>query len=308
MQIRGQFSDFFFETMLPALNAKIWKNFQAKKSMIGEVMRKDTTTRSIEQFSQMAGVGLPTLVGETEDTPTDDFIQGYNKTFRPAKYGLGIAASQELVEDDKVGIISRRSVALSNSIFQAREIQAASIFNNAFDGTNFPGPDGKALIASDHPLIKSGGTQANMLAVASDLDVASLEQALTDWELIKSPEGFLQMTGTPRVLTASANRWNVAEILKSQQRSDTANNATNAFKYSEQGGVINSLTWAYLTDPDAFFLIGPPDDTGLLWLDRKAPYTKSDYVEKNETGFVYMRYRATFGFYDWQGVYGSAGA
>jgi len=308
MNIRGNFSDFFFETMLPALNAKIWKNFKAKKSMIGEVLGTETTTRSIEQFSQMAGVGLPTLVGETEDTPTDDFIQGFNKTFKPAKYGLGIAASQELVEDDKVGIISRRSVALSNSIFQAREIQAASVLNNGFDGTNFPGPDGKALFALDHPLIKSGGSQANMLAVAADLDVASLEQALTDWELIKSPEGFLQMTGTPRVLTASANRWNVAEILKSQQRSDTANNAINAFKYSEQGGVINSLTWAYLTDPDAWFLIAPPDETGLLWLDRKAPYTKSDYVEKNETGFVYMRYRATFGFYDWSGTYGSPGA
>jgi hypothetical protein len=308
MQIRGQFSDFFFETMLPALNAKIWQNYKQKPSMLDKILNTDTTSRSIEQFSQMTGVGLPTLVGESEDTPTDSFVQGFNKTFKPVKYGLGIAASKELVEDDKVGIISRRSVALSNSIRQAREIQAASVFNNAFDGTNFAGPDGKALIASDHPLVKAGGTQANLISVAADLEVTSLEIGLTDWELIKTHEGFLQMLPTPKVLVSSQNRWNVAEILKSQMRSDTANHTANAFQYSESGGVITSIVWPYLTDVDAWFLVAPPAETETLWLDRKAPYTTSDYIEKNETGIVFMRYRADFGFFGWRGVYGSQGA
>ena len=308
MQIRGQFSDFFFETMLPALNAKIWANYRAKRSMAKLVLNFDTTTRSIEQFSQMAGVGLPTVVAEGEDTPTDSFVQGFHKTFKPVKFGLGIAASQELVEDDKVGIIGRRSVALSNSIYQSREIQAASVFNNAFDGTNFPLPDGKALCASDHPLVKAGGTQNNLLSVAADLDVTSLELALTDWELIKTHEGFLQQLPTPRVLAASANRWNLAEILKSQMRSDTANNTANAFKYTETGGTIDGLIWAFLTDPDAWFLVAPPEETETMWLDRKAPYTKSDYVEKNETGYVYMRYRSDYGAYGWRGIYGTPGA
>jgi hypothetical protein len=308
VQIRGQFSDFFFETMLPALNAKIWQNFKAKPSLLSKLLRVETSGRSIEQFATMAGVGLPGLVQEGADTGTDTMVQGYSKTFKPAKYGLGIAASQELVEDDKFGVISRRTVALSNSIRQAREIQAASVYNNGFDGTNFAIPDGQALFAASHPLVKSGGTQNNLLSVAADLDVASLELALTDWELTKTNEGFLQMYPTPRLLVASANRWNVAEILKSQQRSDTANNATNAFKYTETGGNIDSVVWPYLTDPDAWFLVGPPEETEIVWVDRKAPYTKSDYTEKSETGFIYMRYRADFGAYGWRAVYGTPGA
>jgi hypothetical protein len=309
MQIRGQFSDFFFETMLPALNAKIWQSFRAKAPMYPQILNTDTTGRPIEQFSQITGVGLPTLVPEGEDTTTDMMLQGFSKTFKPAKWGLGIAASQELVEDDKVGIISRRAGALSNSIYQAREIQAASVLNNAFDVTNFAGPDAVALCSATHPLVKAGGAQSNILAAAADLDVASLELALTDWELIKTHEGFLQMLPKPRVLVASQNRWNVGEILKSQQRSDTANNASNAFRNStEQGGPIESLVWAYLTDPDAWFLVAPPAETEMLWLDRKPPYTKSDYVEKNETGYVYMRYRADYGFYGWRGLYGTPGA
>jgi hypothetical protein len=200
-------------------------------------------------------------------------------------------------------------VALSNSVGQAREIQAASVYNNGFDSTGaYYGPDGVALFSSSHPLIKAGGVQNNLLSVASDLDVASLEMALTDWELTKTHEGFLQMLPTPRLLVASNNRWNAAEILKSQQRSDTANNATNAFKFTETGGQIDSIVWPYLSDPDAWFLVGPPDETEMIWLDRKAPYTKSDYVEKNETGYVFMRYRATYGFYGWRAVYGTPGA
>ena len=309
MQIRGQFSDFFFDTMLPALNAKIWKNFRAKQSIAKQVVNFDTTTRSIEQFSQMAGVGLPTAIAETEDTPTDNFVQGFHKTFKPAKYGLGIAASQELVEDDKVGIISKRSVALSNSIFQAREIQAASVYNNGFDGTNYPLPDGQPLFSASHPLVKAGGVQSNLLAVACDLDVASLELALTDWELIKTHEGFLQLLPTPRLLVAAANRWTAFQVVRAGQRSDTANNTVNAFENGESGKAVEGpIVWAYLTDPDAWFLVAPPSDTETMWLDRKAPYTKADYTEKNETGVVYMRYRADFGAYGWQGVYGTPGA
>jgi|ERR1035437_279945 hypothetical protein len=307
MQIRGQFKDFFNETMLPALNAKIWQTFNAKQPMAKKLLDGMTTTRSIEQFSQVAGVGLPTLVVEGADTPTDTFVNGYNRTFKPAKYGLGVAASQELVEDDKFGIISKRSVALSESIFQAREIQAASVYNNAFDVSNFPGSDAVALISASHPLLKAGGVQANLIAVAADLDVASLEIALTDWELIRDHRGFLQRLSKPRLLTAAQNRWNGAEILKSPMRSDTANHTRNAFQDAENG-TPEQLVWPYLTDPDAWFLVAQPTETGMVWLDRKAPYTKSDYTEKSETGTVYLRYRADYGFYSWVGVYGSPGA
>lgn len=309
MQIRGQFSDFFFETMLPALNAKIWQTYKAKKPIAKMVLGSETTNRSVEQYSQMVGVGLPTEIAEGADINTDTMVQGYNRTFRPLKYGLGIAATQELVEDDKVGIISKRAVALAESIARAREIQAASVYNNAFDATNYPGSDAVALCSASHPLVKAGGTQSNILSSAADLDVASLELALTDWELLKDHRGFLQALPTPSLLVAPANRWNAFQIVRAGQRSDTANNTVNAFENGENGAAVRGpIVWADLTDPDAWFLVAPPEQTETLWLDRKAPYTKSDFVEKSETGFVYMRYRATVGFYGWKGVYGTPGA
>jgi hypothetical protein len=308
MNVRGNFSDFFDTTMLPAMDAKIDEGIKQKPPMFNVILREDSTTRSIKQYSGVTGVGPLRLVNEGADTDTDTIVQLFDKTMRPAKYGLGVAATRELVDDDQFGVISDRAEALGLSVSQTMEIQAASVLNNAFDATNYAGPDGVALCSASHLLVKGGGLQSNILAVAADLDVTSLEQALTDWETIKTQEGFFQSLGTPRLLAAPANRWNGIEILRSDRRSDTANNATNAFKYTENGGVPDLLIWAQLTDPDAWFLVAPPKQTQLVWLWRKKPYTTRDYNEKNETGVVYKRYRADFGFYGWKGVYGTPGA
>ena len=308
MNVRGNFSDFFDTTMLPAMDALIDTGMQEVPPMYNRILDEDNTTRSIKQYSGVSGVGLLQTVNEGGDTNTDTMVQLFDKTLRPGKFGLGVGASKELVEDDHWGIIKKRAVALGISTGQTIEIQGASVMNNAFDVTNYPGPDGKALCSATHPLVKGGGTQSNLLSSAADLDVTSLELALTDWETIKTQEGFYQTWPTPRLLVAPLNRWNAVEILKSPMRSDTANHATNAFKYSEDGGVPELLVWKFLTDPDAWFLVAAPAQTELVWLWRKKPYTSSDYTEKNETGIVYKRYRADFGFYGWKGVYGTPGA
>lgn len=305
MNVRGNFSDFFDTTMLPAMEAKIDEGRQMKPPMYNQLLREVSTDRSIKQFSGVTGVGLLRQINEGGDADTDTIVQMFDSTHRPLKYGLGIAASKELVDDDKFDVITDRSVALGISESQTVEVQAASIFNNAFTAI---GPDGKPLCALDHPLVKAGGVQNNMLAVSADLDITSLELALTDWETQKTPEGFFQTWPNPRLLVAPPNRWNATEILRSPMRSDTTNNAINAFKYTENGGVPELLVWAQLTDPDAWFLVAPPAQTQLIWLWRKKPYTTNDYVEKNETGVVYRRYRAVPGFYGYKGVYGTAGA
>lgn len=306
MQITGSFSNFFDTTMLPAITGKVWQSFEAKPKQGLKLLGSENTTKKIIQKTGVTGVGLPALIQEGADADTDTFVQLPSKTYRMAKYGLGIGASRELVMDDEFGIISRRSEMLGESIAESIEIQAASVFNNAFDGTNYAGPDGKALCASDHPAYKAGGTRPNLLAVAADLSADSLELALIDYENMVDHRGFFQSLPTPRLLVATANRFNAYEITKSDMRSDTANHATNPLKFAENGR-IEPLVWPYLTDPDAWFLVAPTRNE-LLWVWRERPYTSKDYFEKSETGVVYLRYRADFGFHGDRGVYGTPGA
>ena len=292
--------------MLPAITGEVWRTFEAKPKNALKLLMTETTTRKIVQKAGVTGVGLPELIEEGADANTDTFVQLPEKTYRIAKYGLGIGASRELVEDDEFGIIRRRSEMLGESIAESLEIQGFSILNNAFDATNYAGPDTKALCSLTHPLYKAGGVRSNLLAVAADLDQASLELALIDWENMADHRGFFQSRPKPRLVVAPANRYNAFEITKSSHRSDTANNAINALDYAEDGK-IEPLVSPFLSDADAWFLVAPKKN-GMRWVWRKKPYTARELNEKNETGIVYLRYRAAFGFESDEGTYGCPGA
>jgi len=307
MEIRGNFSDFFFETMLPALNSVVWQNYKAKTKMVPRLFQIEGSERSIEQFSQVSGVGLLAEIPETGEVRTDQMMQGFDSLFKHKRFGLGIETSRDLVEDDKIGLVRRGASELGLSATETQEIDGASTFNNAFSGS-FVGPDAVALCSASHPLFKVGGVQSNTLSVAADLDVTSLELALTDWETQRKANGHQISLPTPRLLAAPANRWNAHEILKGSWRSDTANRTVNAFQYGEHGPVDDILIWPKLTDPDAWFLVAPPDSTGLIWFWRVKTYTRGFFDDRTERGGTIVRYKKSHGWYDYLGVYGSPGA
>ena len=306
MIIRGAFSDFFLTTMLPAMNGNIWDAYRLKPKVFTKLFQVETSTRGIEQFSNITGMGTFAAIPDGEAIRFDQPVQAFEKTFTHTRYGLGVKVSQDVVEDDKVGLVRRQSLELGRSSHESQELDAATTFNSAF--ATVTGPDGQFLCDSDHPLPKAGGTQSNLLSVAADLSVTSLELALTDWETMKNFAGQHLSLPTPRLLAAPANRWNAHEIMKGTWRSDTANRTVNAFQYGENGPIDEIIIWAKLTDPDAWFLVAPPDATGLMWFWRREPYTKGSFDDQTETGMTMMRYKKSHGFTNFYGVYGTPGA
>lgn len=292
--------------MLPALNSVIWKKYNEYPEQFSQIFHVETSTRSIEQFSQVSGVGLFTALTEGESVRYDQPVQGFDSTFTHTRFGLGIKFSQDVVEDDKIGLIAKQGRELGRSAKETREISGASTFNNGFD-TGYAGPDGKPLFSATHPLVKSGGVQSNLLSVAADLDVTSLQLALTDFETQKDSSGKLIHVPCAKIVVAPPNRWNVNEILHSASRPDTANNVTNAFKYAVDG-MPDAFVWRYLTDVDSWYLVGAPSDTGLIWFDRRKPYTKGDFDFDSETAKTAMRYKKSHGWHDFMGTYGTPGA
>lgn len=306
MLIRGNFSDFFMETMLPALNTVIWKRYRDLPDYLSKVFDVQSSTKSIEQFSQVSGMGLLGALSEGEPVTYDKPVQGYDSTFTHTRFGLGFKVSQDVIEDDKIGLVAKMARELGRSVQYTAQIQAASVFNNAFSGS-FLGPDGVCLCSASHPLVKSGGFQSNLLSTAADLDVTSLELALTDFETQRDSSGKLIHVPCRKIIVAPANRWNVQEILKSAMRSDTANNTANAFKWA-MDGAPDPFIYPFLTDSDAWFLTGEPQDTGLVWFWRRRPYTKGEADFDTETGKTAARYKCSFGWHDFYGVYGTPGA
>lgn len=308
MIVRGAFRDFFLESMLPALELTIWNRYKRRPQQWSRLFDQDTVKNGgIYQTSQLSGVGLFRTITEGEDVDFDTPVQGYDKTYKPARKGLGIQVSQDTVEDDqRARLVPKTAQMLADSCAESIEIQVASVLNNGFTAGDYAGPDAVALFSASHPLVKAGGVQNNLLSVAADFDNESLALALTDYETMVNAEGKKMLLPTPLVVGAPANRWAFAEVIESKMRSDTANNATNPLAYAE-GGMPGWFIYAYLTDPDSWFLIAPPGDSGLLVVWRRKPYTRHGFEDKSETGWTAMRYKMDVGFHDFYGTYGVAG-
>jgi phage major head subunit gpT-like protein len=305
MIIRGAFSDFYLTTMLPALRGVVSGKFKQYPTQFDQIFLVENSTRSIEQMSELSGVGQFSTIGEGQPVRFDTPIQGFDKTFTHTRFGLGIQTTQDAVEDDKIGLIYKSHADLAISAKDTMELDAAATFNNGFSGS-YLGPDGKALFALDHPLYKSGGTQANT-ATAADLDIVSLQAAMTDFETQKDPAGRLIHVPCQKLVVPPQSRFIAYEITESAMRPDTTNNAVNALKFAADG-MPSPFVWRYLTDPDSWYLLASPENTGLIWFWRRKTYSKQWFDDYTETGNYAVRYKKSHGWFSFYGTYGNPGA
>lgn len=305
MIIRGGFSHFYLSTMLPQLHSVVINQYKQYPSVMKRLFRVEKSTRSIEQFSEISGVGLFRSISENGAVLPDTPVQGFAKTLTHTRYGLCIQTSIDAVEDDKIGLVMKTHADLARSMQETREIDAASTFNNAFSGS-FLGPDGKSLCATDHPLVKSGGTQSNR-GTAADLDVVSLQYGLTDFRTMLDSAGRRINVPCKTLLLPPQLEWIGYELLKSDNRPDTNNHAVNAIRFAKDG-LPTPIIWSYLEDPDAWFLCANPEDTGLIWFNRKEPYVKTWVDDPTETGNYAMRYKKSHSWHQFRGVWGNPGA
>jgi phage major head subunit gpT-like protein len=308
MLIRTQYPDLFLSTMLPALDELIFNKFDRFPPQYTNVFRVMDSGRSIEQTSEIAGLGLFNSLGEGEPMRYDESVAGFNKTYTHSQWGLGFKMTRVMVDDDRFGVISKLASELGRSAKETIELDVAAEFNNGFTTT---GPDGQALFSASHPLVKSGGTQSNLLTTPADLDIPALELMITQFRRMKDPSGKKIRVKPRRLIVPPELMFVAAEILGGTMRSDTANNTVNAFKQSLGAGFgefTDFFVYDYLTDPDAWFVSAAQEDTELRFYWRERPNTVHDVDFDSRSVKTAMWYRMSHGWSSFYGVAGTAGA
>ena len=307
MQIRTQFPDLFLTTMLPALDEVIFNKYNRLPPQYSKVFRVLDSKRSIEQTSEISGLGMFGAVGEGENIRYDQSVPGFAKTYTHVQYGLGFKISRIMVDDDRFSIINKLASDLGRSAQETIELDAVTDFVNGFN-SSYPGPDGQPLFSANHPLFKSGGVQSNVGA-AVDLDISSLEVALTTFRRMKDPSG-KRIGVLPKTLILPPELEFVgSEIMNASMRSDTANNTPNAFKNRVGMSSFDQVTvWEYLTDPDAWFISADKSDTELRFYWREKPNTVHDVDFDSRSVKTAMWFRETHGWSSFYGLYGAPGS
>jgi phage major head subunit gpT-like protein len=303
MYLRTSFPDLNLATMLPAIDEVVMAKYARFPDQYSEVFRMETSSRSIEQTTEVTGFGQFAVVPENDRTVYDDPLPGFNKTYVHAQYSLGFKVSRIAQDDDKFGVIRKLASELGKSAKETKEVACANVWNTGF--TSATGPDGKALFATDHPLI-GGGTQSNRLSYATDPDVTSIQLVLTQARQTVDHRGKKLRIPMRKMIVPPALEFIAAELLGGTDRPDTANRAINAFK--RRSGMPSFESWMvydYLSDPHAWFIQGEKEDTELRFYDRE-PFNTVHDVEFDSRSIKtagWMRFSVGYnGFYGVLGV------
>lgn len=273
---RLSFPDWCSTSALPWLQeATDWARHN-KPLWYQNIYNMETTDKPYEQYTTYTKFGGMVQTDEGSPVTYDTAIQGFDVTLTPLQYSLGYQVSRILYDDDKLGVARNFASGLGESDIETRNLLAAAWING---GTAAPytAADGVVLWSTAH-YREDGVTFRNRLATAADFSITSFRTALTDFATqFKSGRGFFQNYTPQRILCHHDSWWDVNEVLKSDLRSDTANNATNVQKdYFGNGSFIIEPPCAYLTDTDSVYLFAGKQDHGMLCLEREAFNTATD--------------------------------
>lgn len=292
----------------PGLNSLFGMSYDSYSREYEEVFAIEDSQRAFEEEVLVTGFGGAPVKTEGQGVQFDNASESYTARYTHDTIALAFSLTEEAVEDNLYDSLGKRYVkALARSMANTKEVKGADVLNNAFS-SSFAGGDGKALIATDHPLA-GGGTAANRATTMADLNETSLEDALIDISTFTDDRGLTISVQATKLVVPPQLVFVADRILESTLRVGTADNDINAIRNTgvlPGGYTVNH----YLTDPDAFFLLTTVTEMGegLKMFQRTAMETsmEPDFSTGN------LRYKArerySFGFSDWRGIYGSQGA
>lgn len=263
---------------------------------------RDMGNKPFVKTTTVGSFGTVPIKTEGAAVTYEDLGSGFDATFQADTYELAFRTSKEALDDEQEEVVSDAARALGSSMNYTYDVDHANIFNNGFSSTT-GSPDGVALFSTSHPLI-GGGTAANRPATDGDLSVAQLRVALNDIANTRDDAGKL-LHWRPKVLLVGYNqKWLAMELLGSELRADTADNAINAFK--DDG--LTVVATPYLTDSNAFFLMAEPSRHNVRTYWRERPNVLHDWDFETSSMKVKIRARWKRGWSDWRGIYGTSGA
>ena len=288
----------YFGSLLEPIFTEIFEDvYNQYPSLIDTLFSVQTTDNPFEM-----DLGLGTMGDFKKFTGTvdyDTFYEQYRALYEFPEYVNGFKIERKLYDDDMYGIMNKQPAGLAISAQRTRDKHGAALFNNAFD-TDYPGPDGKPLCATDHPTKTPGGPSERSNKDTLELNHDNLMTVINRMRKTQDDRGDIFPVIPTTVMTTVDNYEDAYKIISAEHIVEQSDENPNIHQ-----GRYRLIINPYLDDPDAWFVM---DDQYrqmfLKWFDR-IPLEFA--MEEEFDTFVakyraYMRYEA--GWSDWFWVYG----
>lgn len=294
----------FAKALWPGVNAWYGKAYSEYPEEYTKLFDTFKSSKTFEEDVGISSFGLAVQKSEGAPISYDSERQAFITRYQHVVWGLGFVITREMMEDDQYDIVGQRKAqGLAYSMRQTKEIVGANVYNRATT-SGYVGGDGVTMLNTAHPNLK-GGTQSNMLATASDLSEAALEQACIDIAGFTNDAGLLIAVRPKSLIIPRQLMFEAKRILGTEGRVGTDLNDVNALK--TMGIIPEVVTNHYLTDTDAWF-IRTDAPHGMKYFERRADSFDMDNDWDTENAKFKATSRYSFGWTDWRGIYGSMGA
>jgi len=298
--------------LLPGLNALFGLEYDRYGEEHKEIFDIESSDRSFEEEAKLSGFGAAPVKAEGAAMVYDTAQEAWSTRYTHETIVYGFSITEEAVEDNLYDSLSARyTKALARGMAYTKQVKAANILNNGFNGA-YLGGDGVSLFGTNsggsvvnHPLV-NGSTVSNRPATAADLNETSLEAAVIQIAAWTDERGLLIAAKPKKLIIPPALMFVATRLLETELRVGTADNDINAIKNNgsiPEGYRVNH----FLTDTNAWFLTTDVPN-GLKHFVRTPLQTSMDGDFDTGNARYRARERYSFGWSDPLAVYGSPGA
>lgn len=299
--VRGQHA----ENLAPGLNFRTFNAYREKPEIFSRIVNVRNSTRAYEEDFALAGFGPLAEKGELETTILDEPIKLGGVRFIHKTLALGFVISEEMRTDDQYNLAADLAQALGKSSRYTAELYGHDVYNNGFTSAKYVGRDGLPLFSSAHPVYGGTGTAANRPSVDVDLSVEALEAAWSNFQTQVDDRGMPIDIMPSRLLVHPSQVMLARRILESASLNTYGENPG---EINPLQGLVSIVSSPYLTDLDAWFLLGEPSEIDVRFYWRMRPDTKTWDDDDADATIHKIKQRHSTGFGDWRGTYGSRGA
>ena len=227
------------------------------------------TNRAYEKHSYVAGGSIVPKAGDVDAVPLMHVTPGYDNTYTPINYKLGIRITREMRETDLYSVIDQHMEDLNQSARNTLEQYAALPFNTTF-GTSaeWVCADGMYLCDSArNQELKSAGSWSN-LETGGALSQAAIATMRLNFRKNKNENGILRpLTMEKVIIPADLEDLTITNMLTVLKPGTSINDTNFLTRYG-----LSYEVWNYLTSTAAWFGKAKASDPNeLFWYWRVRP-------------------------------------
>lgn len=283
--------------------AEVFGDYPMYPAEFTEIFSVNSSDKAVEIEVEMKLLGLASTKAEGAPTNFQDMGQRVISTYYHRYTSVGFVITRQAQKDNLYeSQFPLQAQSLRNSMLQSKEVNGASVLNNGFSAS-FPGGDGVSLFSTAHPI--DTGTFANTPTVQTDLNEASLQDAIISISVFRDQAGLITMTKPEKLIVPPQLQFTADRLLHSAFRTGTANNDINSI-YNIGSVPQGYRTNHFLTDTNAWFLKTDAPN-GLKHYVREKLETDvfTDFTTDNLLAKAIERY--SFGWSNSRSIYGSSG-